>query len=630
MWTTTTTTTGRGERPPLATASAVLAAAAAAVAGAAVHAALTPPPWLGPAALCPGARPLPPLPGAAAAAAAPPLQQSSLLAAAEAAAAAAWLPDDGACGAHLAAGCTRVPSTPGAGFQQPRFDNGSVPASIGLRWAVWLCPGNGSSSGSAAAAPAAGASGTFVICRRAGCHARDSVPTHDPVAAADLAALGVGPDTFWMELLGPREYHRLVPAHAGACAYTAPYAVVHPGRYGLRLVHLYDRYDGASDVSAHPLPGVWPTVHLDSVLGNTSVVALTPPPVPPSGEPPPPAAPPAGGYDDSGLPECTSPRQIAKGRWLVAASNSSSSSGGGRRRRPPPLATFAPWDYRYAGDALRWAPYGCRWRPLGMAAARACLAGKRVAFRGDSQTRVFFSALLAAVGGVTDAAAKGLLRACVSLNGTHAHLPGAVFCFTFDALGAPGAAWEPPGNATSERRPDHTWFSGAAGASSPSPAATAGYPWDILWLNFGHHPAAIAHWSYRRYRRALEAYFPLVDAGAPPPPAPGGRRRRPLVVWGTPQDAPFPAGAWLARFREHADWRTSPRLRLFAETSARAVARFAAAAPQQRRARYCLVDAHSPSAQSLFLSTDNAHIHHPAYQHLLADLFLRCACDGEA
>lgn len=504
--------------------------------------------------------------------------------------------------------------TSGAGFQADRHDaDTDLPASIGLRWAVWLCPPAAGAGASSTAAPTGG--GDLVICRLDGrCPGADAATTaallsRDPVDVAGITELGVGPDEFWVDLAG-QEYARLVPSHAGECSYAAPLPVVAvPGNYSLRVLHTYGGYTAAADVDA----SAWPALHLDNVLGNSTVVALPLGAAAPAANASAAAVVIAAALAGAGLPPCTTADQLAHGRWVVNTPVSAKLA-----EQAHWSWRWLPWAYPFHPEQLAWVPYGCAWTPLPVApAAHDCLAGAHVSMQGDSQTRTFFNGAMGAVGGVPHAAQKGFLDSqCWRFNASHPLLPRGLWCFTFQPYPAPSVAWEPPPPSVANASSDPDRFPDGTAASSPS------YRWDVLLLNFGQwtHP-----WNYSRYRDEERGYFDAVAAGTPPT---GGGHPPPTLVWATTQDAAPPHFAWdVGQRRQRGDRRTRPRLRYISQLGLAAARahndRVAAAGAGGGRGHFQLLPSYAPSLQSAFLSPDYSHVHFPPYQRLLVDMLLR-------
>ena len=263
----------------------------------------------------------------------------------------------------------------------------------------------------AAAAPGAAAAalpcdGLFRLSRLEGCPGSAAAPSGaeelplagavSPETRADAWALG--PDEVVFTLEGP-ELLVLQGRHVGRCVYEFPFSVTVPGVYRAFVLAARADWDAISDAPS------FPALTQDRPVGNALLVAL--------GDPTAGAAAHAlvvARGDASHHEPCREPSP--PGRWALRAH-----PGGGLFQRAAALPVYdQPWFYpprvAWHVDHLRelvHLPYRCRWPRDAMApaAARACLAGKNLNMRGDSQTRVLFNEFLAGALNVSRAVAKG-------------------------------------------------------------------------------------------------------------------------------------------------------------------------------------------------------------------------------
>ena len=210
--------------------------------------------------------------------------------------------------------------------------------------------------------PATG-EGRMRIEKRSGCAEAEAF-TEDADTARDVRAR-LGPDSLRVRLEGP-EVLVLDMAHEGACVYTGRFHVTTSGWFTLQCTHLFDQYHAVTELKPKTR-----YVARSLTEGRYRV-----------GLPLQKEAPPA-------------PALPCRDLWGAPA----------RWWRPPDVRPyvdpFPPWKFPRTpgknlaqadswGSDARWTPYNCTWAPLAQSAARACFAGARVLFIGDSMTRSFF------------------------------------------------------------------------------------------------------------------------------------------------------------------------------------------------------------------------------------------------
>ena len=364
-------------------------------------------------------------------------------------------------------------------------------------WFVQLCGGGDShppqyfSSAEDRRRYCNGCDGTLRVSRLAGCPAsaareqRDgvSIPLDHGVSwEARRDAFGMGPDELAVRLEGA-EFLSLQGTHHGDCEYSFPFSITIPGQYHLSMLAVRADWDAVSSIRAG-----YPPLTLDDLLGarymlpfgdarlgtevqawvlrNASLMRDAPPLIT--------AIPPL-------LAPCSQP--APRGRWVrtLPLEGMYNTSPVVPRSFYVPQPGFEHYTPQLTG--LVWRPYAC-WsseatrstRPPthGSRHAASCLAGKRLQFQGDSQTRYLFGSFLKLHCNIS-VTGEPLESICAADFGGCPALVEA--CFHSDAFGT--RALGPP---------------------------TAPYA-DLLVANFGQHPMASMHVPLLSYGTAMQAIY---------------------------------------------------------------------------------------------------------------------------
>ena len=529
-------------------------------------------------------------------------------------------------------GCAVLPAGQGAAFGWPRYTGVEDELAFPIRrnittlWDILHCRDPISQSGGSSAITH---SGRIVIRRR--------VPTRgcNPRAHARLGSLAVnavpavGPDEFFVELSGT-ELHVLVGNHTGRCTHAFPYSVRVPGPYRLRVIRLYRGFDAVSEGIAG-----WAPVHFDDPLGNDTIVYI--------GDAS--AATKPGTVEvqrrahakllsGAGLPRCASPESLAQGRWVSTVPPDEALSPQPLPRQPGTLRRRAwpqPWYINIT--RLTWVPESCARQRVAPAAARACLANKRVLLQGDSQTRFLFNALIRSVYGARDIVSKRQVADCFVYNKS---ATGRI-CYRKDVL-----ASCPLADIAVRSSSDRAWIRASLDGGPralrrrrrhqyPSPSVTPApalecdkvhypLPWDVAAFNVGHHAASVVHWTLRQYGAHVSNRLSQNARDL---------RHNSTLVWIAPQSS---MPAWAAFRRHIRDVRTPPRMRAFdAVTRAHVVSRQSEAflatrgvTPPAVTIRH--LDAYTPSVGVACTAPDGNHITHADFHAVLIEQLLMIAC----
>lgn len=457
--------------------------------------------------------------------------------------------------------CVPLIPTASAGFEFPRIDNDTVPAHIALRWGVWHCQHR---SGKCC-------TGHLVVRRLDGVSPVHNLSriTVERDWESRIVASRIGPDEFFTEISGP-ELHVLTPLFKGEPDYTyiMPYRVTLPGLYYVRLLHTHAHYRAVDNTVS------WPIAHADDVLGDDAelhiggetaadnVTALH-----------------ASVLYPSSLPPCS--RGMGEpGRWVAAMPFMFG---------PHVIQNYKwPFPRRVSMHDYIWTPYSCTRQVFTAARLAQCTANKSFAFHGDSQTRTFFNLLLNTIGGVSNVAQKGSLEnQCHEINFS-SRLPGSTWCFIANPIGI----------STLLRTPAQTVGTNLSSLHKPA-------RWDVLFANFGQHPAASKHWLPSRYRATLRSFRTAVA------------ELNPLVfIWATSQVIIPAIGPFKVESAKSQDWRTRSRLRFFSDIADEEVSHY----PTR------VLDAYGASLAMATAATDANHIYAANFQKLLTERFLSIIC----
>jgi hypothetical protein len=463
-----------------------------------------------------------------------------------------------------------------------------------------------------------------------------------------------GPDEVAAELEGP-ELLSLAPAFNPArCEYVFHYALTLPGRYRLRL----SAHRGAYAALAEVAPRVYPESSYDNI-GGDGLWVLAVGPVPGLLQPDgrsllvgPSTLDAAWRHvtqdAPAGQPACRGRGRLPAGRWVAAAPPS------GVLRRPgdPPLAFQRALPLppalvrRWWTDprAYAWLPYDCRPPPRpSRAAARACLAGKRLLVAGDSHDRGLFNALAGwlwgAGGGPPPLPPQFHATRCFSLGADNDWSAAALERHGGMALDGDDARSDA---ARAVPLPPQLCFAWNH-LGDPAGLHLLGGHWDAVVAGFGHHPANGSNrWSLDRWRSAVARLFRsagatlrVVDArarheaaaaaagaaGAPPPPV----WRLPRLVWHT---IPAPPVRKDGHPVAHGDGRTLTRLRAMNAAAAEAADAAADAYPPLAAA-LTVLDAWAWTLPLVELAGDSVHYDgFPPYVEAALDALVGALCGG--
>lgn len=259
-----------------------------------------------------------------------------------------------------------------------------------------------------------------------------------PLASTDADeqadALALGPDSIEMFLEGA-EFFLLSGLHTGNCSYEFPFAVTLPGRYRLIATAVRTDWAGLAEapLGSPPLTGVAPLT-LDDILGSRAFIQL--------------------GRDNAHGADRLR-ETVLHGRWPHNASSQSDALPTcsvqlvpGAVPTPPPgrwvqlssvsgmfdaafhpalnftsmvkeytrygldvrdLMVHSPRMYTDRTNGLAWRPYACRMprNTANISAIQLCLSRQPpFTFRGDSQTRTFFNAIMKRFAGEVQVAVK--------------------------------------------------------------------------------------------------------------------------------------------------------------------------------------------------------------------------------
>lgn len=449
--------------------------------------------------------------------------------------------------------CKKIDQKVTANFERPRQDNDSVPAYMSMRWIAWHCQDNTTINRYQ--------TGRLVLKKI------DGVVTNynlsdilvEPEWADYILRARIGPDDFFCELSGP-ELHVLIPVVNFVSNeyyfYTLDYSVTIPGKYFIRLVHTQTHYRSVDNTVG------WPVEHLDDVLGDDVFIQIGS--TLPSNEI---NAEHATVPNASKLPNCL-PNNYNPGRWVATIPFSF---------HTPVFTGLWPLSRRVNLSNYEWVPFDCFQKKILPGEVSMCVAGKKIAFHGDSQTRTFFNALLYNYGGVPAVAQKGLLTGqCHEF--TTGTLRNSTWCFYVNLLGDVQTLRENPPNFTK---------------------------WDVIYANFGQHPASYAHWLPSRYRAAVRFFLHKAT-----------ELNVSKLVWAATQSIMPAIGKNRFARKLWKDWRTRPRAQLFSQIASEEAAYVSA----------LHLDAYNLSLAFAVSALDGAHITLLPYQEILANLFFSFIC----
>jgi hypothetical protein len=316
-----------------------------------------------------------------------------------------------------------------------------------------------------------GCEGVIRLTRLIGCN-----NSGNPPLLADLGdplfdlAFALGPDELWVTLEGA-EFYVLPALHIGSCTYYLPFSVTIPGLYRLHAYALRSDYAALDEIT---YADRFPPLTLDSILGDKYLMQL----------------------GSTKVSEQDSARQSVLDSTSRLKALSSCSGFNGRvegryvRRVQTDKNTFAPETAPFAMPQLLgsrpmsfyvnlqeefdFLPYSCRRSKFNaVQVASRCFSSRRFNFRGDSQMRVFYNHIMNRVCGDVHIAGKsGWYQSTCIFNSSLCQ--ESQMCLTSDPM--------------AESHADLNDF-------------------DILFINFGQHPASKYRISAANYRNMVESYF---------------------------------------------------------------------------------------------------------------------------
>eukprot|EP01065_Artemidia_motanka_P022682 TRINITY_DN26881_c0_g1_i2.p1 TRINITY_DN26881_c0_g1~~TRINITY_DN26881_c0_g1_i2.p1 ORF type:complete len:545 (+),score=175.23 TRINITY_DN26881_c0_g1_i2:27-1637(+) len=352
-----------------------------------------------------------------------------------------------------------------------------------------------------------------------------------------------GPDFYRVRLDGPETALAAV-RFEGDCTYAAPLSVSRGGEYALAVELLYRDYEGLDEAR-----NVWPPLLKIPVLPHGSKAAalrrsryhagqLTPPSdyvlvCRKSDAPAPTAA-------------CRA-STVEPGRWVRLDGQTLMTKVRVKKVQRHPV--LFQWSLQ-AEAAHEWRPDRCA-LPSGaetLRAARACLAKKSVGVGGDSQSRAFYFGLLNFM--------RGHATECMRNISEPDHQGPGLFdgdprCFE----NVKGQHKHSVGDGTRLEFIEDAFLDKGCKGAKPKYLRN-----DITVLGFGQHPASRVHWSFAKYKRALNERVQCVQGLVAK-----GRR----VLWLLAPKYPdtqkgYPVGV--------KDWRTDARLEMFNSAAREAMA----------------------------------------------------------
>mmetsp|Transcript_20061 Transcript_20061/g.35835 ORF Transcript_20061/g.35835 Transcript_20061/m.35835 type:complete len:576 (-) Transcript_20061:1738-3465(-) len=208
--------------------------------------------------------------------------------------------------------------------------------------------------------------GTVRVEKQASLCAETQKFSKDPETAA-VGRARFGPDSIRIRLDGP-EVLVVDMHHKGQCNYEGKFRTTVSGWFGFIAKHLFDNYDGITEVKSKTRYLVQPITDKRYRVGLPLMTKEEP--------------------DPKTLPHCTH-LWDSPARWWKPP------------KARPYMDPFPPWKFPRTpgknleeahswGSDAQWAPYNCSWTPVPQEAARQCLKDSTVLFIGDSMTRSFF------------------------------------------------------------------------------------------------------------------------------------------------------------------------------------------------------------------------------------------------